>query len=373
MNVWVIFLNLFFQSPSYVEPMKRFGKRRDFTKIVVVMNNMTSINVQEISGGSAYWANGEIQRVGVNHRYGSGYLSEVVTFHSGIFMVIQNFSLYGNRGIRIFPENRKENPPVISFFISFSGIRNISYAKPRAFLGDGLAHIEFPGYKPSLSVEVENDMPVRTLTVCMAPAAFEKLTGKSTSELVEALEIFDHNAGRKGAPDRLKRIDFAQNLCTSQAMAFFRDTPGDCLLLEAKALELVALQLKQLEYLTGKTRRSRPCDPSAEKIFYACEILRKEMANPPSKLELARRVRLNYNQLIHGFKTTLGMLPFEYLRAIRLEKTYNMIINHECNITEAAFNAGYTSLSHFSKSFRKQFGINPKELGKRNTGRSNTN
>lgn len=198
----------------------------------------------------------------------------------------------------------------------------------------------------------------------MKPDIFVKLTGKGTNELVETLEILDRNAGRKGAPDRLKRIDFAQNLCTSQAMAFFRDAPGDSLLLEAKALELVALQLRQLEYLTGKARQNQPVDHNVEKIFYACEILRKEMVSPPAKLELARRVGLNYNQLIQGFKATLGMLPFEYLRAIRLEKTYNMIANHECNITQAAFNAGYTSLSHFTKAFRKEFGINPKALAK---------
>ena len=329
------------------------------------MNNMTSMNVQEISGGSTYWANGEIQQVGVNQRYGSGYLSQAVTFHSGFFMVIQNFYLYGDRGIRVFAGTSKEIPPIIAFFISFSGIRNISYAKPRASLGDGFAHIEFPGYRPSLSAEVKNNMPVRTLTVCMSPDAFVKLTGRSTNELVEALEIFDHNAARKGPPERLKRLDFAQNLCTSQAMASFRDAPGDSLLLKAKALELVALQLKQLEYVTGETRQSRPVDHSAEKIFYACEILRKEMVSPPAKTELARRVGLNYNQLIKGFRATLGMLPFEYLRAIRLEKAYNMIANHECNITEAAFNAGYTSLSHFSKSFRKEFGINPKAFEKK--------
>jgi len=328
------------------------------------MNNMNSMNIQEISGGSTYWANGEIQQVGVNQKYGSGYLSQVVTFHSGIFMVIQNFSLYGDRRIRISDESGKEFPPLISFFIGFSGIKNICYTKPRAALGDGLAHIEFPGYRPSLSVEVENNMPVKALTVCITPDTFVKLTGKSTRELLEALEIFDHNAGKKGSPNRLKRIDFAQNLCTFQAMAFFRDAPGDSLLLEAKALELVALQLKQLEHLTGKIRQIQPEDHSVEKIFYACEILRKEMVSPPTKLELARRVGLNYNQLIQGFKATLGMLPFEYLRAIRLEKTYNMIANRECNITEAALNAGYTSLSHFSKSFRKEFGINPKALAK---------
>lgn len=325
---------------------------------IVVMNGMISIDMQEIADGSSCWANGQLQPVDVNPSYGSGYLSEVKSFQSGISLVIQDFSLYGNGEIRLTRE--EACPPIIGFSTIFSGVRHVSYAKPRVPLGNGCSNIEFTGYESALSMEVKSNAPIRILIVCMDPVVFEKLTGKSTNELVEALDILAYNAGGTRKLDRSKSIDLAQKLCGYQAFASFKNAPHDTLFLEAKALELVALQLRQMEHLTGKASQKQVVDYNVEKISYVCEILKKEMVNPPRARELAHRVGLNHNQLVQGFKEMLGICPFEYLRVIRLEKARDMIASHECNITEAAFNVGYSSLSHFSKTFREEFGINPK-------------
>jgi AraC-like DNA-binding protein len=327
------------------------------------MNDMVSIDIQEIADGSFLRANGQLQSVGVNPNYGSGYLSKIVSFQNGISIVIGNFSLYGDGEIRVFPE--KENPPVIEFFTFFSGVGHISYAKPRVHLGDGFSNIEFPGYMPGLSMEVKRNTPIQAFAVCMDPVGFEKLTGKRSNELAEALDYLDRSVDKRNRLTRLKSIDLAQKVCGYQALASFMHSPHDTLFLEAKALELVALQLKQLDYLTGKTPQKQSVDHHTEKISYACEILRKEMVSPPKLLALARRVGLNHNHLIRGFKEMFGLSPFEYLRAIRLEKARDLLASHECNVTEAAFGVGYSSLSHFTKTFQKEFGINPKAFAKK--------
>jgi AraC-like DNA-binding protein len=162
----------------------------------------------------------------------------------------------------------------------------------------------------------------------------------------------------------LESLDFAQKMCGYQALDSFINYPHDTLFLEAKALELVALQLKQLDHLTGKAPQKQVVNHHTEKISHACEILRKEMVSPPKKLELARRVGLNHKQLIQGFREMFGVCPFEYLRVIRLEKARDLIASHKCNVTEAAFSVGYSSLSHFTKTFREKFGINPKAFAK---------
>lgn len=46
------------------------------------------------------------------------------------------------------------------------------------------------------------------------------------------------------------------------------------------------------------------------------------------------------------------------------EKARDLIAGHECNVTEAAFNVGFSGLSHFTKTFREEFGINPKAFAK---------
>lgn len=319
---------------------------------------MVSIDMQEITNGSSFWADGQLRSVGVNPGYGSGCLTRVKPLQNGVSIVIQDFSLYGDGEIRLSRD--REDLPFIGFFNCFSGIGHISYTRPRIPLGSGFSNIEFGGHRPGLDMAVERNTPVRTLTVCMDPGVFEKLTGKSGNDLLEALATLDGRAGGKKDPVRSKRIDFAQKLCTSQAIASFTEAPQDAFLLEAKALELVALQLRQLEYLLGKTPERKRTAPDMDRISYACEILKNEMADPPGARELAGRVGLNHNQLVRGFRTALGIRPFEYLRTVRLEKAYQMIAGQECNITEAAFRVGYSSLSHFTKSFRQEFGITPK-------------
>ncbi|PIE63560.1 MAG: hypothetical protein CSA26_12405 [Desulfobacterales bacterium] len=62
-------------------------------------------------------------------------------------------------------------------------------------------------------------------------------------------------------------------------------------------------------------------------------------------------------------------VSLEYLHILRLEKARELIASREYNVTGAAFAVGYSSLSHFSKAFRQEFGITPKALQKTGDGR----
>ena len=326
---------------------------------MLVVNDMVSIDMREIVGSSSLWDGGRLQSLGMNPRYGSGCLTAVKSLKSGISLVIQDFMLHGEGRIRLSREETA--PPLIAFFTCFSGVGRIFYEKPRVPLGNGFSNIHFPEYESARFMEVNPNAPIRTLIVCMDTAVFAEFTDKSSDELIESLDILDHYAGKKGNVVRSQRIDVAQKICGYQAFDAFLNRPHDALFLEAKALELVALQLRQLDYLTGKTPQKQAVGHYVEKIAQACEILKKEMAEPPGARELARRVGLNHNQLVQGFREMFDIGPFEYLRTIRLEKARDLIAGHECNVTEAAFSVGYSSLSHFTKSFREAFGMNPKK------------
>ena len=326
---------------------------------------MISMEMQQLARDALCWEDGQLQSTNLNPDHGYGCLSKVVTFPSGVSMVVQNFSLYGDREIRLFRENA--DLPFIGFFTCFSGVRHVAYAGPRVHLGSGFTNIEFAGYKPARFMEVKPNTPVKTLIVCVDPSVLKKLTGKTSHDLVENLERLDFNADRKSVPVRSKDLDFSQNICGNQAFASFFSNPRDTLFLEAKALEMIALQLRQLDVLTGNTFGAGKPDYHTEKIHQACQILKKEMANPPKARELARRVGLNHNQLVHMFKQVLGVYPFEYLRTIRLETARKLILGRRCNITEAAFQVGYASLSHFTTSFRKEFGKSPKAYLKKSS------
>ena len=321
------------------------------------MGGTVSLDMRELVDGSA-WDSGQVQSVDMNPGYGAGHLSEVKSFQNGLSVVIQDFSLHGKGEIQLTREDA--GPLAIAFFTSFSGIDRIACEKTRVPLGYGFSNIYFPEYNVCRFMEVKRNTSIQTIMVCMDTAVFAELTGKSSDELVESLEVLDWSAGRKEKIVRSKRIDVAQKICGYQAFDSFLNCPHDALFLEAKALELVALQLRQLDLLTGKTHQEQTVGYPVEKIARACDILKNEMAEPPGARELAYRVGLNHNQLVQGFREMFGLGPFEYLRTIRLEKARDLIASRQCNVTEAAFSVGYSSLSHFSKAFREAFGMNPK-------------
>ncbi|WP_321493693.1 hypothetical protein [uncultured Desulfobacter sp.] len=53
---------------------------------------MVSMEMQQLADGSMCWEDGRLHSVRLNPSYGTGWLSKVTYFQSGISMVIQDFS-----------------------------------------------------------------------------------------------------------------------------------------------------------------------------------------------------------------------------------------------------------------------------------------
>ena len=101
-----------------------------------------------------------------------------------------------------------------------------------------------------------------------------------------------------------------------------------------------------------------------EKLYYAKEILEKNMATPPSLDELSKLIGLNSYKLKKNFKELFGMPVFKYLHNERLDKAHDLLSNSDMGIQEAAWSVGYESLSSFSSAFLKKFGFRPSEIKK---------
>ncbi len=131
--------------------------------------------------------------------------------------------------------------------------------------------------------------------------------------------------------------------------------------LEATCLELVALQLAECVN-EGKSRRSVKLTRSdTERIRAARDMLISDLENPPTTLELARKVGINDFKLKQGFREVFGTTLFGYFRDYRLDKARAYLDGGETNVSTAASRVGYVNLSHFSKAFHDKFGVKPKE------------
>ena len=134
--------------------------------------------------------------------------------------------------------------------------------------------------------------------------------------------------------------------------------------LESKALELISLQLTQLiQSQSGIISSSssgylQPDD--IERIHQAKSILEANFKNPPSLMELARKVQLNDYKLKRGFKEVFGTTTFGYLQKIRMERGKNLLAEQMLTVARVAQTVGYKSPSRFCDAFKKHFGITPR-------------
>lgn len=133
--------------------------------------------------------------------------------------------------------------------------------------------------------------------------------------------------------------------------------------ISAKVLELWSHELALLKRLSPEPSNKTALNAKdIAPIHRAAEILSKEMVNPPSLLELSRRIGINDNKLKTTFKQVYGVTVFNYLHRHRLQKAKVLISEHQCTVTQAANAVGFSSASHFSNVFKQAFGLTPRQL-----------
>lgn len=78
--------------------------------------------------------------------------------------------------------------------------------------------------------------------------------------------------------------------------------------------------------------------------------------------DLAKHLNVSRFTLIRKFKKVNNSTPNFYIQKIRLEKAKELIKNKVASVTEIAFKVGFSSTTYFSYSFKKEFGVSPKEF-----------
>ena len=131
--------------------------------------------------------------------------------------------------------------------------------------------------------------------------------------------------------------------------------------LEAKALELLAMQFAQLAKSDFYTARSALTDKKIDPIYEARNILCDRLENSPSILELAQLVGVSARTLRNGFRKVFGTTVIGYLNQQRMQQAEMMLRMGDYSVAEVANLVGYSHLGHFAAAFKRQFGITPSE------------
>lgn len=126
---------------------------------------------------------------------------------------------------------------------------------------------------------------------------------------------------------------------------------------EIKALEFAAEFF--FASIEGETLCTRAQRLAAERVARAKQILLQNLAEPPSLEELGRQVACSHFYLSRTFTQETGLTISQWVRQARLERAAELLGSGKMNVTEAALEVGYSSLSHFSQAFHQLYGCCP--------------
>ncbi|MRG47999.1 helix-turn-helix domain-containing protein [Chitinophaga sp. SYP-B3965] len=207
--------------------------------------------------------------------------------------------------------------------------------------------------------EYRKNMRYRFFEVHFTTSAFLALAENSSPLLMDLAEKISGNSliqiNKQNMP-----MTLAMHQCI-QDILYCQFTGGlKMMYLQSKCVELLALQTQAYENLTGKSPFAYSITAEdIERIHYAQTYLLQHALEPPSLIQLARIAGINEFKLKKGFREVFNNTVYGYLADHKLHEAKEMLLSKQTPIKDVADQLGYSSVQHFSKAFKKKFGISP--------------
>ncbi|MEZ5830920.1 MAG: GlxA family transcriptional regulator [Dongiaceae bacterium] len=99
-------------------------------------------------------------------------------------------------------------------------------------------------------------------------------------------------------------------------------------------------------------------DPTLERVV---TIMERNVEEPLPCAQIARRAGISMRRMQRLFDRTVGASPVRYYQFIRLTRAHALLQQTDLSVTEIAVSAGFGSLEHFCRVYRRQFGCRPRD------------
>jgi transcriptional regulator GlxA family with amidase domain len=104
---------------------------------------------------------------------------------------------------------------------------------------------------------------------------------------------------------------------------------------------------------------------SADERFLnrAMEVIEKRLGDPDFGVDVfGKEVGMSHSQLYRKIHALTNLAPVDLIRTIRLKRAANLLKQKYGNISEVAYETGFSSPAYFSDCFQKQFGKSPSDF-----------
>ncbi|MBA3680862.1 MAG: response regulator [Bacteroidetes bacterium] len=145
--------------------------------------------------------------------------------------------------------------------------------------------------------------------------------------------------------------------------------PEELLSVVTNQLEILSKRKTEFKELIAQPEKKAEekfigTEPYTQKLF---ALIFKHLDDPELSVEkLADLMATNRSHFQRKVKTITGLSPSEIIKTIRLEKANELLLSKNGNITEVAYQTGFSSQSYFTKCYTQHFGISPTQMLQKN-------
>jgi len=132
------------------------------------------------------------------------------------------------------------------------------------------------------------------------------------------------------------------------------------LFLCAKVIECLAVMLERCTLERGAPSIQHATPGDRPRLLRAHALLENRYSDTWSVQSLAQAAGLNEKRLQAGFQALYGCTVHERLTRIRLDVARAMLASGH-SVTVTAHATGFANVSHFSKVFRSNLGVSPRQ------------
>lgn len=161
------------------------------------------------------------------------------------------------------------------------------------------------------------------------------------SEKIRKSEVFSNlSADIKNIATRLLRVWLQKNLwCLAETQSLTIHIYAECIKSSAKTYA-----------------------HNSQTVYKAINYITEHYTDPELSMpEIAAHIGISEVHLRRIFHAAVNTTPLRYINNLRLKHAKDMLRHSNCGIAETAQVSGFSSPYYFSKFFRKEVGISPKE------------